>query len=204
MEKNLSEIFYFFIKNRFKIFPALLLIFVLSFFVYKKLSLKKRSLEYYFNTEKTYKEWRKNPSKNLFNELNKFLEKDPSLALKYEGAITQDLLYNGDKQAFKRGLKSLRNKKEADHYYDFAKISLFSEKNLKKALFSSINLNLLRISFLQKKLGDKKAELCSLKEIEDYIIKSKETKTRLFLKNFQKDEMSLQDYIAYRKKKITK
>jgi predicted RND superfamily exporter protein len=221
MEENFQKIVNFFMKNRFSVFSILFLIFVLSFLVQKKLKGKKGSFNYHFNTERAYKEWKKTPSKKLFNELNGFLKKDPSLKLKYEGLITQNLLYNENKEAFERGLKSLKNKEKIKHYSNFSKTSLFSEKDLKKALLQSIVLkknlekekkndlflyffNLLRISFLQKKLGNKCEELSSLKEVESYITKSKKAKIHNFLKNFKKGEMSLQDYITHRKKSITK
>ncbi len=175
--------------------------------------------------EKAYLEWNEG-DESAWDELNNLFVKLPNLRTQYQGQLIQDLLKRAKiekallySQSVFEGLKD-----DISLYIQFSKISLnITQCSYEKALTDSYTLkneidsssqkedlfflnlyNLLRIAFLEKTLGHKGNELEVLVEIKDRYFKENDTQKRLH--NLFKDtnDISLIDYVDYRKKTIEK
>jgi hypothetical protein len=164
--------------------------------------------------------------KNLQDTINRRAE----LHQKYDGLIAQTLLSEGltEKASDYMGyaLDSLEDAPYLDSFKSFSEISLLvSEEKYEEALTASYNLkktlseltseesssyktlydyNLIRIAFLEQEIGSTEKELLVWQEVEDRVYKEENISSQHVADNFNKNNISLLDYINERKDLISR
>jgi hypothetical protein len=206
------------VKRRYVLISYVLGFFLIGFIVFQKVPMfKDSSGETYLEMEKAFQKWSVNPTDpKPFQKMVTLMKKNPKLSTKYDKIIFQRLLWENcnmanslNKEAFSRA--------DSDQFFDkFAQGSLLiangqyekalNEARALKELISNKNsllypYNLLRISFLEKQLGNKKNELLAWQELENYLNEMKE-KAKEFLDAYQVDKSKLSEYIEFRKKSL--
>lgn len=208
----------FFVNNKYVLVSVILGIFLMGFIAFQKVPyFKKDSASDYLKIEKAFQNWSANPTDpELFQKIADLMKKNPLLSSKYDGIIAQRLLWENAKMAGTLSKEVLERIDNDGLFATFAKGSLliangqFEEaleeaKNLKSNIPNKDSLlypyNLLRISVLEKQVGNKEKELLAWQELEDYISDKKE-KAKEFLEAFRVDKSNLAEYIEFRKKAL--
>ncbi len=208
----------FFVNNKYVLVSVILGIFLMGFIAFQKVPyFKKDSASDYLKIEKAFQNWSANPTNpELFQKIADLMKKNPLLSSKYDGIIAQRLLWENAKMAGPLSKEVLGRIDNDGLFAKFAKGSLliangqFEEaleeaKNLKSDITNKDSLlypyNLLRISVLEKQVGNKERELLAWQELEEYISDKKE-KAKEFLEAFRVDKSNLAEYIEFRKKAL--
>jgi hypothetical protein len=209
-------------KKKIYLCSSVVLLFLFSFFINQTISsVKKKKIEKIALLTKSFKEWEKDQSSENYNKLITLMEKNPKISAHLKTDITQKLLYKKDRaQDF--GEKVLSDLALNDScFLDFARISLLiSEEKYEESYEKSLALqksietdkktelklypyNLLRISFLAKKLENKQKEAKAWNELEGFI-KEDQGVSEEFLSEFKENnKFELIDYISFRKKNLS-
>ncbi len=182
----------------------------------------------YAAAEAAYLSWVADASEGdpLLNDLKPLMDKHPELHAKYDPLLAQRLLLEKDPSYASNTLK--RIDKEAPYFSQFAHTSLliaqgtFSSaleeaQKLKQALEADdlfwekqsqavrhgailYAFNLVRIAMLAQKIGDAEGELLAWEEWEKREGKTYHPEALFLLEQvFREQDLSLSDYIAYRK-----
>lgn len=201
-------------KRRHFFYGVILIIaaFFIAFQFYGKFH-RREPKRYFLTASQAFDKWMYQGE--AFEKLEKALQSQPELETKF-GALIADRFIaqnEGDKaQPFADNVFT-RVLKHTPEHTAFAEGSLLIAKgNLREALTQSISLkerlgnhtllygfNLIRIASLYRALGARDQELASLEELERYLKEDKKTST-LLSECFREGDVTLQDYIAERKK----
>jgi hypothetical protein len=190
------------------------------------------SLETYISAEESFVRWESLGDEASYREMRKALRKVPSLEKKYAAVIAQRLFEKGalsDALLFAHhSLKSLDL--DAPFHRTYGEISLLIEQgSYQDALQRSVSLkeemkslgdlsqvignypvggtflfahNLFRIACLHKELNNPPGERAAWDELEMFLTGKEGLREQIF-ESFERKEVTLEEYIAERKKKIS-
>jgi hypothetical protein len=185
----------------------------------------------YVSAHSTYLSWASGAKQDepLLNKLKGLLDRHPELHAKYDPLIAQRLLTENDSALALNTLKRIG--KEAPYFAQFAHASLLisqgsfsaaleEAQRLKQALevddlfwekqsqavrhgSSLYAFNLLRIAMLEQKVGTADGERLAWEELEKKEGKTYHPEAMFLLEQaFREQDLSLKDYIAYRKAQL--
>lgn len=211
---NIEEVFvkkvkFLFSKKKKDILFYILMIFLVSFFLNKKIFTSKRDLAKCMEAEKLYEDFLKRDDLKDIKKLKSKILGDRKLLSLYGPKVVQELLYRDNKKEASSYPVTKNSCDSIKHFLEFSNIS--KTDDIKKAFFLSKKLdnkfisskkndrlvyllNLFRISVLAKKLSKEGEELEALNRLEEDI-KNRETIGK---------NLSLKDYIKDRKRELTK
>ncbi len=168
-----------------------------------------------------YSAWRaKTEDEQLYRNLEKSLDKMPSMRLAMRGEIAQLLLSsNRCDQAEKIAQGPMQELRSiAPLHAEFAEVSfLIGRKHYQEALERSVSLkekmrdvssvlacrNLLRIAMLQQQLGNSAGEMAAWKDWDEFMaLKNNKTLAEQALKGLGDQTVSFQSYVNERKTKL--
>lgn len=209
----------FFTDKKYVLVSFVLGAFLVGFIAYQKVPyFKQDSTSNYLKIEKAFQNWSANPTNpELFQKIADLMKKNPKLSSKYDGIIAQRLLWENTNMANSLSKEALMRSDNDQFFAKFAKGSLLianrqyqealaEAQSLKKNISNKDSLlypyNLLRISFLEKQVGNKESELLAWQELEKYLNEKKEH-TKDFLDAFQVDKSNLAEFIEFRKRELT-
>ncbi len=185
------------------------------------LSLRRpRDIAYYTQAQELYQIWHRDANMHTWTPLQNALDLDPSWGKRHAASIAQSLfLQNRPQEAqpfAERALKPLESQ-APDHAAYAATTLCIEQEKFQEALERSVRLhekiqadpslqllhayNLLRIACLQKALTNVPGELSAWKELEELLATATPC-VEEFLTHFQRDQLSLQDYLTHRKEML--
>lgn len=189
------------------------------------------SLETYMSAEESFAKWESSGDEAAYQEMRKALKKVPALEKKYAAVIAQRLFEKGSlPDALLFAHHSLKNLDvDAPFHVAYGETSLLIEQGAyQDALERSVALkeemkagsdfsqvigdypvggaflfahNLLRIACLQKELNNKPGEKAAWEELEAFLKGNAVLGDQVF-ESFREKEVSLDQYIAERKKQL--
>lgn len=170
------------------------------------------SFQEYLTVQKAFVRFQENPKDaELFNKLERLLEKRPTLSQEYSARIAQTLIQNGlfDQASCYTSFPLQYLRKESPEHAHFAETTLLIEKgDYQGALEKAIRLkeqmgreetflyaqNLLRIASLQKKLQNGPGELAALRDCEEFFSLESPSIQKVLLQYLEKN-IDLRRYI---------